>query len=200
MARIKKMMQSDEDVGKIATVTPVLVAKALECMMEYLLKEACHVAVQRRTKTVTPQHLKMCVTNNDSFDFLRDVFKDIQLADAKPLSPDAETGRKRRDRTSTTPSATPRKRPRSPASPTEEPKVRRKPANESHNPSAVRVAEAKASLPPLKQPAAIASPPVPLSVVNDEEDDEDYDDDDMDDATPPGPRTAERVSVQALLS
>lgn len=65
------MMQSDDDVGKIATVTPVLVAKALECMMEHVLREAADVAHDRGTKTVTPQHLKQCVSSNDAFDFLR---------------------------------------------------------------------------------------------------------------------------------
>lgn len=73
VARIKKMMQSDDDVGKIATVTPVLVAKALECMMEHVLREAAGVARGRHTRTVTPQHLKTCVEGNEHFDFLRPI-------------------------------------------------------------------------------------------------------------------------------
>lgn len=77
-ARIKKMMQADEDVGKIATVTPMLVAKALECMMEHLITEAAHVAVNRNSRTVSPLHLKASVMANDEFDFLRPVFQVVQ--------------------------------------------------------------------------------------------------------------------------
>lgn len=77
VARIKKMMQSDEEVGKIATVTPMLVAKALECMMELVVTEGAQVAIDRRCRTVTPLHLKSCVMRNDNFDFLRHVFDSI---------------------------------------------------------------------------------------------------------------------------
>ncbi|KAI9218766.1 hypothetical protein BC828DRAFT_387748 [Blastocladiella britannica] len=37
-ARIKKIMQSDEDVGKIANATPVLMSKSLELFMTHLLR------------------------------------------------------------------------------------------------------------------------------------------------------------------
>lgn len=80
VARIKKMMQSDDEVGKIATVTPMLVAKALECMMELVVTEASQVAIDRRSRTVTPLHLKTCVMRNESFDFLRHVFDAVEGA------------------------------------------------------------------------------------------------------------------------
>lgn len=78
VARIKKMMQSDDEVGKIATVTPMLVAKALECMMELVVTEASQVAIDRRSRTVTPLHLKTCVMRNESFDFMRHVFDAVE--------------------------------------------------------------------------------------------------------------------------
>lgn len=90
VARIKKMMQSDDDVGKIATVTPMLVAKALECMMEHVLTEAAQVARDRHTRTVTPQHLRHCVVSNDAFDFLRPT-----LAHVPPLEEGGKVRRKR---------------------------------------------------------------------------------------------------------
>lgn len=86
VARIKKMMQSDDDVGKIATATPVLVAKALECMMEDVLKDAATIAIERRTKTVTPQHLKQSVCTNDQFDFLRTILASVPALDNEPAS------------------------------------------------------------------------------------------------------------------
>lgn len=90
VARIKKMMQADDEVGKIATVTPMLVAKALECMMELVISEASHVAIERRSRTVQPLHLKSSVMRNDSCDFLRHVFDGIEGSlDTMPSPPDA---------------------------------------------------------------------------------------------------------------
>jgi Dr1-associated corepressor len=71
VARIKKMMQSDEEVGKIATSTPILVGKALECMLEDVLSAAAAVAHAKRSKTVSPAHLREAVEAADKFDFLR---------------------------------------------------------------------------------------------------------------------------------
>jgi len=39
MARIKKIMQSDEEVGKIALATPILISKALELFMRDLIQK-----------------------------------------------------------------------------------------------------------------------------------------------------------------
>eukprot|EP00171_Calliarthron_tuberculosum_P009361 IDg9361t1 len=106
VARIKKIMQADEDVGKIATATPVLVAKALECLMEDLLRDAATVAIKRRTKTVTPQHLKHSVAAEAHFDFLRPTLKAVPALDANTKDGPAAPAR-RGKRPRATPSPTP---------------------------------------------------------------------------------------------
>ncbi|KAG9151817.1 hypothetical protein Leryth_002093 [Lithospermum erythrorhizon] len=51
-ARIKKIMQADEDVGKIAMAVPVLVSKALELFLQDLCDRTYDITVQRGAKTV----------------------------------------------------------------------------------------------------------------------------------------------------
>lgn len=183
VARIKKMMQSDDDVGKIATVTPVLVAKALECMMEYVLQEAARVALDKSTKTVTPQHLKACVMQNDSFDFLRDVLGAV-------------------------PEDVQKKRSRSPGAPA--PKRRRRVKNDPPAEKAT-VQPTTPELPPQQLTDVVhaaAESSISLSLPSSstmdvaaagggEEDEEDYDEEEEE--TSKG-GAADRVSVQALVS
>ncbi len=56
-ARIKKIMQSDEDVGKVAAAVPVIISKSLELFVETLLKNANTVIEARGARTLTPSHL-----------------------------------------------------------------------------------------------------------------------------------------------
>lgn len=69
-ARIKRLMQSDEDIGKVAQATPVVVAKALELFMVSLIEESCAQARSRNAKRVSPAHLKQAVLAIEHFDFL----------------------------------------------------------------------------------------------------------------------------------
>lgn len=55
--KIKRIMQSDEEVGKVAQVTPILVSKALEQFMQRLLDEAVVVMRRRASKRVQIPHL-----------------------------------------------------------------------------------------------------------------------------------------------
>lgn len=63
-------MQSDEDIGKVAQATPVVVAKALELFMTSLIQESCNQARCRNAKRVSPAHLKQAVKSIEHFDFL----------------------------------------------------------------------------------------------------------------------------------
>ncbi|CDF38148.1 unnamed protein product [Chondrus crispus] len=182
VARIKKMMQSDEEVGKIATVTPVLVAKALECMMEDVLREAADVARERHTRTVTPLHLKTCVARNDAFDFLRPIVRHVSGDEGKRARSPADR-RAARAEAGSAAAAEPKKR---------------------------RVAAAdKPDTDDVVAPPAPPAPPAPDQhpqhhPVDDNYDEEDnYDEDEDDDAAQPQPQppqSKERVSVHALLS
>ena len=73
VARIKRIMQADEEVGKVAQVTPVAVSKALELFMISLVSGAAEKAKETGGKRVTAQHLKMVVQADEQFDFLSEI-------------------------------------------------------------------------------------------------------------------------------
>lgn len=72
-ARIKKLIQSDEEIGKVAQATPVVVGKALEIFLCDLVLKSCNEANLAGTKRVSVEHLKAAVRNNEQFDFLEEV-------------------------------------------------------------------------------------------------------------------------------
>ncbi|KAL2861109.1 negative cofactor 2 transcription regulator complex subunit BUR6 [Aspergillus lucknowensis] len=88
VARIKRIMQADEDVGKVAQVTPIAVSKALELFMISLVTKAAKEAKDRNSKRVTASHLKQAVAKDEVLDFLADIIAKV---------PDQPTGRKHED-------------------------------------------------------------------------------------------------------
>jgi len=76
-ARIKKIMQTDEDVGKVAQPVPVIISRALELFVENLLKKANDITSQRGARTLTPSHLKMCIKSEKRFDFLKELVSTV---------------------------------------------------------------------------------------------------------------------------
>ncbi|KAK4441387.1 Dr1-associated corepressor [Sesamum alatum] len=76
-ARIKKIMQADEDVGKIAMAVPLLVSKALELFLQDLCDRTYEITLNKGAKTVNSLHLKQCVQSFNVFDFLRDTVSKV---------------------------------------------------------------------------------------------------------------------------
>jgi hypothetical protein len=78
-ARIKKIMQKDEEVGKIAQMTPVVMSKAVELFMAALVEAASSQAKFSASKRILPQHLKVAIQNVESFDFLKDLVVNVPI-------------------------------------------------------------------------------------------------------------------------
>ncbi|KAH1124054.1 hypothetical protein GLYMA_06G038200v4, partial [Glycine max] len=76
-ARIKKIMQADEDVGKIALAVPVLVSKALELFLQDLCDRTYEITLQRGAKTMNSLHLNSETIYN-GFPIIRERIKDLQ--------------------------------------------------------------------------------------------------------------------------
>ncbi|GAB7346148.1 hypothetical protein MBLNU457_4894t1 [Dothideomycetes sp. NU457] len=89
-ARIKRIMQADEDVGKVAQVTPVVVAKALELFMIRLITASSTIAKSKGSKKVSTAHMKMAVMGDEQFDNLRDIVGKVPDAPVKKLEEDGE--------------------------------------------------------------------------------------------------------------
>ncbi|OAX84905.1 hypothetical protein ACJ72_00727 [Emergomyces africanus] len=77
VARIKRIMQADEDVGKVAQVTPIAVSKALELFMISLVTKAAQQARERSSKKVTAVHLKEAIGKDEVLDFLADIISKV---------------------------------------------------------------------------------------------------------------------------
>ncbi|KAK5001050.1 DR1-associated protein 1 (negative cofactor 2 alpha) [Elasticomyces elasticus] len=87
-ARIKRIMQADEDVGKVAQVTPVVVAKALELFMISLITKSSAIAKSKSSRRVMAPHLKAAILADDQLDFLHEIVGKV---------PDQPTGTRDRD-------------------------------------------------------------------------------------------------------
>jgi len=66
-ARIKRMMQKDEEVGKIVKTTPLVMAKALELFLTKLFKATADTALAHGARIINPVHLKGAISDNDEF-------------------------------------------------------------------------------------------------------------------------------------
>ncbi|KAK7036721.1 hypothetical protein VNI00_011386 [Paramarasmius palmivorus] len=77
VARIKKIMQKDEDVGKVAQATPIVISKALELFLALIVEEASKVTTERGSKKVEAYHLKHAVETTEMFDFLKEIVEGV---------------------------------------------------------------------------------------------------------------------------
>ncbi|THU71327.1 hypothetical protein C4D60_Mb04t00240 [Musa balbisiana] len=94
--RIKKIMQSDEDIGKIALAVPVLVSKALELFLQDLCGKTYSMTLHRGVKTMSSFHLKQCVHKFTVFDFLKDLVSKVPDVGGSYADPDDKATKKRK--------------------------------------------------------------------------------------------------------
>ncbi|CAG5136018.1 unnamed protein product [Candidula unifasciata] len=76
-ARIKKIMQTDEEVGKVAAAVPVIISRALELFIESLITETSKTTAIKNAKTLSTSHIKQTIETNKQFDFLRDLVVNV---------------------------------------------------------------------------------------------------------------------------
>lgn len=101
MARIKKIMQTDEEVGKVAAPVPVIISRALEMFIETLIVKTGETTQARNAKTLTATHIKQTIQSEKKFDFLRDLVAavpDIQVEEDGESSNHCETKKQKRPR------------------------------------------------------------------------------------------------------
>ena len=73
-AKIKKIMQTDDDIGKVSQATPVIAGRSLEFFMAMLVEQSGQMARQMNTKRITADIVKRTIMENEKFDFLRENF------------------------------------------------------------------------------------------------------------------------------
>lgn len=77
VARIKRIMQLDEDIGKVAQAAPTAVAKALELFMVDLVAKGAANAKEQNSKRVTATHLKSALLADPQYDFLNEICENV---------------------------------------------------------------------------------------------------------------------------
>ncbi|ORY69869.1 histone-fold-containing protein, partial [Pseudomassariella vexata] len=76
-ARIKRIMQADEEVGKVAQQTPIAVGKALELFMVQIVEKSAEVAKDKNSKRITAPMLKQAIDSNPQWDFLQEIVSKV---------------------------------------------------------------------------------------------------------------------------
>ena len=76
-AHIKKMMQVDEDIGKMSHAVPAMVGKAVELFSTILVQKAGNVTKQKGAKTLTQEHVAAVIKEDPRFDFLVHLVKGV---------------------------------------------------------------------------------------------------------------------------
>ncbi|RMX62734.1 hypothetical protein KXD40_002551 [Peronospora effusa] len=73
LARIKRIMKSDEDVRMISAEAPVLFAKACEMFILELTLRSWGYSEKNKRRTLQKEDIQTAIRNTDIFDFLVDV-------------------------------------------------------------------------------------------------------------------------------
>ena len=73
LARIKKVMKTDEEVRMISGEAPILFAKACEIFITELTMRAWCVAEENKRRTLQKQDIADALQKSDMFDFLIDI-------------------------------------------------------------------------------------------------------------------------------
>lgn len=77
-SRIKKIMQSDQDVGKVAKGSLVVMSVCLGLFLDDLMKNLTEEAEKAKMKKISMQMLKNVVETEEKFDFLQGVVGKIE--------------------------------------------------------------------------------------------------------------------------
>eukprot|EP00347_Sterkiella_histriomuscorum_P020405 403337928 len=90
LARIKKIMKSDEDVRMISAEAPILFAKACEMFIIEMTHKAYYYAKKNNRKTLQRNDIAAAITDTEIYDFLLDIMprdEIINNAKDKQISP-----------------------------------------------------------------------------------------------------------------
>ncbi|XP_039898463.1 dr1-associated corepressor [Simochromis diagramma] len=71
--RIKKIMQKDAEVGRMAMAVPVIISRALEIFLKSLLIKTCVITESKLSAVVSVAHMKQCIESEKLFHFLKDL-------------------------------------------------------------------------------------------------------------------------------
>ncbi|XP_029981900.1 dr1-associated corepressor isoform X2 [Sphaeramia orbicularis] len=71
--RIKKIMQKNTEVGRMAMAVPVIISRVLEMFLKTLLTKTCLITQSKFSTVVSLAHMKQCIESEKLFHFLKDL-------------------------------------------------------------------------------------------------------------------------------
>ncbi|KAI5172005.1 Dr1-associated corepressor [Nematocida sp. LUAm3] len=74
IARIKKIMQFDEEIGKVSSSAPIVISQVIEMFLISLIKSLEEEAKKKSAKKIILSHLSTCIDENSQLEFLRSLF------------------------------------------------------------------------------------------------------------------------------
>ncbi|KAF5141675.1 class 2 transcription repressor nc2 subunit alpha [Vairimorpha ceranae] len=75
-ARLKKIMQSNEDVGKMGISVPFIAGKAMELFLKDLVTLTYEELKSKKGNRITVDHIKKAIEENSKYNFLNNLLKD----------------------------------------------------------------------------------------------------------------------------
>ncbi|CDW79069.1 dr1-associated corepressor [Stylonychia lemnae] len=96
-------MQTNKEIGKIQSTTPIFIAKALEFFIEDITKLSVECTQKCKDNKITPSHIKEVIESNEKFAFLKETVSKITELDKSkkevtPSSSSATGGAKRKQK------------------------------------------------------------------------------------------------------
>ncbi|KAJ0008596.1 hypothetical protein NQD34_016011 [Periophthalmus magnuspinnatus] len=81
--RVKKIMQKDAEVGRIAMAVPVLISRALEMFLKALLSKTFLITQSKLSTVLSVAHMRQCIESERLFHFLLDLLEQMSTAQKK---------------------------------------------------------------------------------------------------------------------
>uniref|UniRef100_A0A5S6R555 CBFD_NFYB_HMF domain-containing protein n=1 Tax=Trichuris muris TaxID=70415 RepID=A0A5S6R555_TRIMR len=88
--KVKRVLQSDEDIGKMSNAVPIVFAKLLEHFIEQVLLRTDEVANSFSVRTLSTTHMKLAAEREPSLNFLLPLFAGVTGFPPSDFGNDAE--------------------------------------------------------------------------------------------------------------
>ena len=92
-AKIKKVMQKDDEVGRISSTVPFMMARSVELLLKKICERSGEIAKGRGASQLTSAQIKACIHEDENLDFLKSI-----VAAAPDLGNDGQEGGKGKKR------------------------------------------------------------------------------------------------------
>lgn len=83
-SRIKQMIQSDEDVGRLSTAVPAVAGRLVELFLAELITSSSEVARTMNSTVLQPSHLAAVIAAEKKWDFLQPLVQGVADDEQKP--------------------------------------------------------------------------------------------------------------------